>query len=92
MTVGVFLAVAVKSFNKLFVVSGALEPSGSLVIHFRSWSHAIQSEENHFVGFEDIDDVVDIVKDFDPDFFELFGHNLSLEDDGIVLRLMIRLP
>jgi len=39
----VLLIVPIKSFYKLFVVSGTLKSSCSLIVHFWSWSDTIQS-------------------------------------------------
>lgn len=79
------LVVAIKSFNKLFVISCAFEPSGSLVVHFGSWSNTIQSQEDHFSGFEQVDNSIDVVEHLNPNFLKLLGHNLRLEYHRIIL-------
>ena len=92
LTIRALLIVAVKSLDKLFIVSGTLEPSGSLVVHFRSWSDTIQGEEDHFIRLEDIDNGVDVIEYLNPDFFKLFRHDLSFKDDGVVLDKIKMLP
>ena len=84
LTVSAFV-VAVESFDKLFVVPCAFEPTWALIVHFGSRGDTVQSEEDHFIGFQNVDDHINVVEDFDPDFLKLFGHNLGLEDDRVVL-------
>lgn len=92
LTVGTLLVVSVESFDELFVVSGAFESSGSLIVHFWSWSDTVQGEEDHFIRFEKIDNGVNVVEHFNPNLFELFRHDLCFEDNGVILGLMKLIP
>ena len=44
------LIIPIKVFDILLVVSCALKPSGSLVVHFGSWSYSIQRHKDHLGG------------------------------------------
>lgn len=79
------IGVAVELVDELLVLLRASEPPGSLVVHLAAWSHAVERHHDHLGGFEHVDERVDIVEDFDPDLLEFFGHELGLEDDGVVL-------
>ncbi len=59
--------------HEFFMVPRAFESSGSLVVHFGSGGDTVKSKHDHFVGFEDIDEHVNIVEDIQPNFFHLFG-------------------
>lgn len=86
LTIGIFFIVPIKPFNKLFIISCTFKSSGSLIIHFGSWSDTIQSEEYHFIRLEKINDCVDVVKYLNPNLLELLWHNLSFEYNRVILR------
>ncbi len=80
------IGVAVEFIDELFVLLRTSEPPGSLIVHLASWRHSVQRHHDHLRGLEHVDKRVDIVEDFDPYLLELLGHELGLEDDGVILN------
>jgi hypothetical protein len=79
------VSIAVEFGDELFVILRTPKPSGALVVHLAARSNAVQSHDYHFGGLEHVDEGIDVVENFDPNFLQLLGHELGLENDRVVL-------
>lgn len=80
------VSIAVQLLEKLLVVLGTAEPPGPLLVHLAPGSNSVKREHDGLGGLEQVDDGIDVIKDLDPYFLELLGHQLRLEDYRIVLH------
>jgi hypothetical protein len=85
------VSVAMQLLEEFLIVLCTSKPPGALVVHLAPGSHSVEGEDDGLGGFEEIDDSVDIVKDLDPYFLEFSGHELGLEDNGVVLPIVTAL-
>ncbi len=79
------VGVAVEAFDIVLIFLGTAETTSALVVHLAARGHSVEGHDDHLGGLDHGDDGVDVVEDFDPHFFEFFGHELRLEDDGVIL-------
>lgn len=80
------ISIPVKLLQVLLVVLRRPETPTPLVVHLAPGGDTVQREHDGLGGLEQVNNRIDVIKDLYPNLLELFGHELRLENDRIVLH------